>query len=224
MAFVVTIDGPAGAGKSTVAKRLAKRLGIRYLDTGAIYRALAYWMDKIGVSSEQLDEISQNLASIKIRLDKDKDDKDCVFVNGEDVTGSIRSPRIDRIVSGYAALRCVRDALLGLQREQAEYGNLIADGRDTGSVVFPNADLKFFLTASAEARAERRYKELLRKGEAVLYNEVLSRIKERDKTDSERANAPLAEPKGAIHIDTSHMEEAEVVSEFAFIIQSKLRE
>ncbi|GHV49051.1 cytidylate kinase [Synergistales bacterium] len=224
MSFVVTIDGPAGAGKSTVAKRLAKRLGVRYLDTGAIYRALAYWMDKTGVPPEQEDEISRKLASLKIRIEKDKSDTDCVFVNDENVTGSIRSTRIDRIVSGYAALKPVRDALLDMQREQAEYGGLIADGRDTGSVVFPNADLKFFLTASPDARAERRYKELSRKGEAVGYNEVLSRIKERDRLDTTREAAPLAEPKDSIRIDTSHMEEAEVVNELAFIIQAKLRE
>ncbi|MDR1978717.1 MAG: (d)CMP kinase [Synergistaceae bacterium] len=215
--FVITVDGPAGAGKSSVAKRVAKRLGIRYLDTGAMYRAIAYTLDKKGVAPAENGELTRSVASLVVRLEGQG-----IFVNDENVTESIRSYRVDRVVSGYAALKTVRNALLNLQREQAEYGDLIADGRDTGTVVFPEADLKFFLTASPEARAERRYKELLRKGEAVLYKEVLTQIHERDRADSNREVAPLREPVEAIRLDTSSMAEDEVVNELAFIIQSRM--
>jgi cytidylate kinase len=217
MNFVVTLDGPAGAGKSSVAKRLAKLLNIRYLDTGAIYRAVAYFLDKKGVSPNEGAELQANVASIGVRLEGKS-----VFVNDEEVTQSIRSPKVDCIVSRYAALETVRNALLGLQRDQAKEGALIAEGRDTGSVVFPNADIKFFLTASPEARAERRYKELLRRGEAVVYRDVVTQMYERDRADSRREIAPLREPGGAIRIDTSSKEENEVVNELAFIIRRRI--
>jgi cytidylate kinase len=215
--FVITIDGPAGAGKSSVAKRLAKSLGIRYLDTGAIYRAVAYRLDREGISFREEEKMAESLASIEIRLEKEG-----IFVNGENVTGSIRSARIDHIVSGYAASKAVRDALLDLQRVQAEYGDLIVDGRDTGSVVFPGADIKFFLTASSQARAERRYKELLRKGEAVVFKEVLAQIHERDNADSQREIAPLREPQGAFRVDTSLMDEGDVANQLLFLIKRRM--
>jgi cytidylate kinase len=215
--FVVTIDGPAGAGKSSVARRLAKNLKIRYLDTGAIYRAVAYCLDREEISAREEDRIAASLASVTIRIEKEG-----IFVNDENVAGSIRSARIDRIVSGYAASKAVRGALLGLQRAQADYGDLVADGRDTGSVVFPGADIKFFLTASPQARAERRYKELLQRGEAVVYKEVLAQIHERDNADSRRAIAPLLEPQGSIHIDTSLMDEDEVVNQLSFLIKRRM--
>jgi cytidylate kinase len=146
-----------------------------------------------------------------------------IFVNGEDVTEPIRSYRVDRIVSGYAALEAVRSALFELQREQAKHGDLIVDGRDAGTVIFPDADLKFFLTASPEARAERRYKELVKKGEAVFFKEVLDQIHKRDRTDSNRDVAPLREPLGAIRVDTSAMVEDEVVNQLMFIIQNHMK-
>ncbi|MDR2176391.1 MAG: (d)CMP kinase [Synergistaceae bacterium] len=217
MGFVVTLDGPAGAGKSSVARRLAESLGIRYLDTGAIYRAVAYRLDGEGISSQEEEKMAESLASIKIRIEKEG-----IFVNDENVTGSIRSARIDRIVSGYAASKAVRGALLGLQRAQADYGDLIADGRDTGSVVFPGADIKFFLTATPQARAERRYKELLRKGEAAVYEEVLARIHERDDADSRREIAPLLEPPDSIRVDTSPMSEDEVVHRLLSLIKRRM--
>jgi cytidylate kinase len=215
--FVVTVDGPAGAGKSSVTKRVGKRLGIRYMDTGAIYRAIAYTLDKKGIAPIENEELTWGVTSVNMRIGAEG-----IFVDDEDVTESIRSYRVDRVVSSYAALKTVRDALLSLQREQAKYGDLIVDGRDTGTVVFPDADLKFFLTASPEARAERRYKELLRKGEAVIYKEVLAQIHERDRADSNREFAPLREPRGAIHVDTSLMAENEVVNELTFIIQNRM--
>lgn len=217
MNFIITIDGPAGAGKSSVAKRLAKRLGVRYLDTGAIYRAVAYAMEKKGVSLSEESRIEETLSQLRLRLGKDG-----IFVDDEDVTTAIRTPQVDKIVSAWSALKVVRDSLLHLQRDQTQYGSLIVDGRDTGTVVFPHADLKFFLTASPEARAERRYKELLKKGEAVGYKEVLSRMYERDRADSSREVAPLKEPEGAIRVDTSAMSEEEVVNQLAFLIQRRI--
>lgn len=217
MDFVVTIDGPAGAGKSSVARRLAKRLGIRYLDTGAIYRAVAYTMDKRGIVLTEEGKIAEALVGLCLRMGTEG-----IFVGDEDVTTAIRTPHVDKIVSAWSALKVVRDALLGLQRDQAKYGSLIVDGRDTGTVVFPDADLKFFLTASPEARAERRYKELLKKGEAVSYKEVLSRMYERDRADSSREVAPLREPEEALRVDTSSMSEEEVVNQLIFIIQRRM--
>jgi cytidylate kinase len=200
-----------------VTKRVSKRLGIRYLDTGAIYRAVAYALDKRGVAPIENEELARSVASVGVRFEEQG-----IFVDGENVTEAIRSYRVDCIVSGYAALKTVRDALLGLQREQAKHGDLIVDGRDAGTVIFPDADLKFFLTASPEARAERRYKELLKKGEAVFYKEVLAQIHERDRADSNREVAPLREPLGAIRVDTSAMAEDEVVNELTFIIQNHM--
>jgi cytidylate kinase len=147
-----------------------------------------------------------------------------VLVNGEDVAQSIRSPRVDRVVSSYAALKSVRDALLGMQRDQARQGDLVVDGRDAGTVVFPDADLKFFLVASPEARAQRRYREFLKKGEAVVYRDVLAQMYERDRADSAREIAPLKEPVGAIRIDTSSMSEDEVVNQVAFVVQRGMAE
>jgi len=212
--FVVTLDGPAGAGKSSVAKRLAKRVNFNYLDTGALYRAIAYCMDQNGMPPNESKRLLEYLGSMCVRVDGSE-----VFVNGEDVTDSIRSPHIDGIVSAYSTLESVRKALLGLQRDQANYGNLVTDGRDMGTVVFPKADAKFFLTAVPEARAERRYKELLKKGEIVLYSEVLAQIRERDRTDGGREFAPLKEPRGSIHVDTSFMSEGEVVEQLTAIVR-----
>lgn len=219
MRFIITIDGPAGAGKSSVARQVARRLGIRYLDTGAIYRAIAYSMDKEGISAADEERLSHHLSLLHIRLGTDG-----LFVNDENVASEIRTHRIDSIVSGYAALKIVREALLDLQRKQAEYGPLVVEGRDAGSVVFPDADMKFYLTASPEARAERRYKELLRRGEAVIYKDVLAQMQERDKIDTEREVAPLRAPDGALHLDTSLMVEEEVVNELVFIIRNRMGE
>jgi len=213
MSIVITLDGPAGAGKSSVAKRLARRLNIRYLDTGSLYRAIAYCLDKKGIAPSESAELSEVLSTLNIRLIEGG-----IFVEGEDVTVAIRSPHIDRIVSAYSTLPSVRNALLGLQREQAKYGDLVADGRDTGTVVFPEASIKFYLTATLEARAERRYRELLKKGEPVLYEEVLAQIVDRDRADSERSIAPLQEPKDSIRIDTSLLEEEAVVDELSSVL------
>lgn len=206
MAWVLTIDGPAGAGKSSVARRLARRLNVRYLDTGAIYRALALSLDRRGVAPAETEELRRALRTISVELRGER-----VLVNGEDVSDAIRTPHVDGIVSAYSALGCLREALLDLQRDQERYGPLVAEGRDVGSVVFPEAPLKFFMTASPEARARRRYLELQRRGEAVSFEDILSRIRERDRIDSSREIAPLRCPEGAVLVDTSDMTEDEVL-------------
>ncbi len=207
MSYVITIDGPAGAGKSSVAKRVAKSLGIKYLDTGAIYRAIALLLAKSEIKPESEDFLREALSEIKIELRENS-----VLVNGFDVSGEIRTPEVDELASVYSALPVVREALLGLQQDQEKYGSIVAEGRDVGSVVFPDAKVKFFLTASPEARAKRRYLERVNKGKEANYDEILESIKHRDQNDSQREIAPLSVPEGAIYLDTSDITEDEAVT------------
>jgi cytidylate kinase len=215
--FVVTLDGPSGAGKSSAAKALADKLGVRCLDTGALYRAVAYVLDKRGLSRADEAKTADAVTALSVRIGAEG-----IFVDDEEVTKAIRSSHVDRIVSGWSAVRAVRNGLLELQRSQAKYGSLVAEGRDMGSVVFPDADVRFFLTASPEARAMRRYKELLERGESLEYEEVLARLRERDRADSSRDLAPLVELEGSIRIDTSLMEKEEVVNELIRIVRCKV--
>ena len=159
MPYVITIDGPAGAGKSSVAKDVARELGINYLDTGAIYRAIALLLAKSEVSPDNEEFLREALSEIRVEL---KDGR--VLVNDFDVSGEIRTPEVDELASVYSAVPAVREALLGLQQEQEKHGSIVAEGRDVGSVVFPKARVKFFITASPEARARRRYLERISKG------------------------------------------------------------
>lgn len=206
MSYVITIDGPAGAGKSTVAKDVARRLGINYLDTGAIYRAIALILYESEVRPIDDYIMREALTKINIQLDGKS-----VLVNGFDVTGEIRTPLVDELASMYSAIPSVRKALLSLQKEQETHGSIVAEGRDVGSVVFPGAAAKFFLTANPEARAKRRYTERVAKGKPADYDEILQAIIERDKNDSSRETAPLTVPEGAVYIDTSDMTEQEAV-------------
>lgn len=206
MSYVITIDGPAGAGKSSVSKSAARELGIKYLDTGAIYRAIALILAESEVKPDNEEYLREALSDIKIVL---RDNK--VLVNDFDVSGEIRTPEVDELASLYSAVPAVREALLGLQQEQKNYGSIIAEGRDVGSVVFPDALIKFFVTASPEVRAKRRYDERISKGKEANYDEILCAIKERDINDSTRKTAPLSIPEGAIYLDTSDMTEKEAV-------------
>ena len=205
MSYVITIDGPAGAGKSSVAKDIARELGINYLDTGAIYRATALILAEAEIKPGDDEYMREALSKIRVELKGGK-----VLVNDFDVSGEIRTPEVDELSSVYSALPVVRQALLGLQREQQKHGSIVAEGRDVGSVVFPNALVKFFLTASPEARAKRRYSERISKGKPADYDEILAAIVERDKHDSTRETAPLTVPEGAIILDTSDMTEQQV--------------
>ncbi|MBQ3694753.1 MAG: (d)CMP kinase [Synergistaceae bacterium] len=207
LSYIITIDGPAGAGKSSAAKDVARELGIKYLDTGAIYRAIALILAKSEISPDNDEYLREALSEIKIILRYDK-----VLVNDFDVSGEIRTPEVDELASLYSAVPAVREALLGLQQEQKNYGSIVAEGRDVGSVVFPDAKVKFYLTASPEVRAKRRYDERIAKGKNANYDEILRAIKERDINDSTRKTAPLSIPEGAIYLDTSDMTEKEAVN------------
>ena len=205
---VIAIDGPAGAGKSTVAKKVASELGIRYLDTGALYRALAFFLDRLSIPAEESEVLSKALSHVAVDICDSK-----VLLNDEDVSSFIRTPKVDKIASLYSALPTVREKLLSLQREQAFKGGLVADGRDMGTVVFPYAPVKIFLTARAEVRAKRRFDELTERGLKVDYSKILEEIKQRDEADAHRAIAPLKQAADAVLVDSSEKTINEVVEE-----------
>ena len=198
----IAIDGPAGAGKSTISKMAAKELGYIYVDTGALYRAIGLFAIRSGVGTRDEQALAPLLERIKIEL-RYIEGQQRILLNGEDVSEAIRSPEMSMAASDVSALPAVRAFLLDLQRQMAERYNVIMDGRDIGTVVLPNADVKIFLTASAEARAQRRYEEYLTKGTEVPYNDVLQDMRQRDHNDSTRAIAPLRPAEDAILLDTS---------------------
>ena len=199
----VAIDGPAGAGKSTIAKAAAKELGFIYVDTGALYRAVAYNAVKTGAIDDE-QKIINMLDSTKVEL-KYVNGVQAVYLNGEDVSAFIRTPEISMGASKVSAIPQVRAFLLNLQREIASKNNVIMDGRDIATVVLPNADVKIFLFASPECRAERRYKELIEKGEEVSFDDVLKDVNQRDYQDSHREIAPLKPSDDSIMADTSEL-------------------
>ena len=199
----VAIDGPAGAGKSTIAKAAAKELGFIYVDTGALYRAVAYNAVKNGVIDDEQGIISM-LDDTKGEL-KYVEGVQSVYLNGEDVSGFIRTPEISMGASKVSAIPQVREFLLNLQREIAKTNNVIMDGRDIATVVLPDAEVKIFLFASPECRAERRYKELVEKGENVSFDDVLKDVNQRDYQDSHREIAPLKPSEESIMADTSEL-------------------
>lgn len=202
---VVVLDGPAGAGKSSVAKELARRLDLPFLDTGAIYRAITLTLLRADIAPTDTPVLREKLGVFRISFGGGR-----VRVGDEDVTAAIRTPEIDREVSAYSAIPAVREALLEIQRTQAT-GGLVAEGRDMGTVVFPNADLKIFLTASPEERAKRRFDERLARGEDADYDEILAMVNRRDEIDSSRAVAPLKAADDAIVFDTTGCAFEEVV-------------
>ena len=217
----VAIDGPAGAGKSTIAKAAAKELGFIYVDTGALYRAIAYNAVKTGaIESEQ--KIIDMLDSTKVEL-KYVNGVQAVYLNGDDVSAFIRTPEISMGASKVSAIPQVRAFLLNLQRKIANTNNVIMDGRDIATVVLPNADVKIFLFASPECRAERRYKELVEKGENVSYDDVLKDVNQRDYQDSHREIAPLKPSDSSIMADTSELTLAESISLIVNTIKEKIQ-
>ena len=217
----VAIDGPAGAGKSTMAKRVAKELGYLYVDTGAIYRTVGYHMWLMGIGPKDADGIRRCLDDVNIEIRHLDDGVQHMILNGQDVTGEIRTPEMSRYASGVSAQKCVRDYLLDMQRKFARKHNVVMDGRDIGTVVLPNAQVKIFLTASPEERAKRRFEELTAKGEAVRYEEVLKDMKARDKQDTERAIAPLRAAPDAVKLDTSGNTIEQSVEQILSIVRRK---
>ena len=212
MGYNVAIDGPAGAGKSTIAKLVAKEKGYIYVDTGAMYRALAIHFLQKGISPENTGDIIEACrdADISIRYENGVQQ---VYLNGENVTGMLRTEEVGNMASKTSAVPEVREKLLELQRTLAKENDVIMDGRDIGTNILPDADVKIYLTASVETRAKRRYDELKEKGEDCDLDQIAQDIKERDERDMNRETAPLRKAEDAILVDSSHMSIPEVVSE-----------
>ena len=217
----IAIDGPSGSGKSSISKRLAEKLKFVSLDTGALYRAIAYFLKINNIDYKNENLVKEKLENIKIDLQY-LNSAQKVYVNGEDVTDKIRFEDISLISSFVAAMPCVRDYLLDLQRDMAKKYNIIMDGRDIGTVVLPNATVKIFLTASPEVRAERRYRELNEKGEKLEYQDVLDSVIKRDFNDANRKISPLKCPKDAVLFDSSKFTFDQTVDELLKIIKEKI--
>ncbi len=222
MPYSIAIDGPAGAGKSTIAKALAEKLSYVYLDTGAIYRTVAYHMFLMGISPKDKDGVRRLIDDVNVSIEWQEDGRQHMILNGMDVTDEIRSPEISMGASTVSAYPFVRDVLLDLQRDVARRENVIMDGRDIGTVVLPHADVKIFLTASAAVRARRRCKELEEKGKAQSYKEVLADIEKRDEQDMTRAVAPLCCAPDGIKVDSSDLSIDEVVTAIYAIAAEKI--
>ena len=220
--YSIAIDGPAGSGKSTMAKRLAAELGYRYVDTGAIYRTVAYFFDLWGVSPKDIDGIRRYIDELNIDIEYDDEGTQHMIMNGMDVTADIRTQDISQKASLVSAHAIVRDMLLDMQRDVAKKYNVIMDGRDIGSVVLPKANVKIFLTASPEVRAKRRTDELIAKGQKADYSKVLQEIKQRDYQDTHREVAPLKMCRDSVKLDTSELDIEGVVAEMKRIIREKI--
>ena len=218
----VAIDGPAGAGKSTIARRLAGELGYRYVDTGAIYRTVAYFMDLWGVSPKDVDGVNRYIDELTIGIEYDGEGIQHMIMNGMDVTADIRTQEIGQKASLISAHAVVRDVLLDMQREMAEQYDVVMDGRDIGSVVLPKATVKIFLTASPEVRAKRRYQELLEKGQKASYAQVLRDVQQRDYQDTHRDIAPLKMCRDSVKVDTSEMDLEQSVAAIRKIVEEKI--
>ena len=213
---VITIDGPAGAGKSTAARALARRLGYRLIDTGAMYRALAWSVARAGLAVEDTPDLRRHLASVDVTLDGER-----VVVDGRDVSGEIRTPEISELTSRLTRLAPVRERATPLQRAMAAAGGVVLEGRDTGTVVCPDADVKFYLDASIAARARRRQAELAARGVAVDVDAVRDEIVRRDRQDTTRTLAPLAKAPDAVTVDTTDLELEQVVETMLRAIESQ---
>ena len=219
--FNVAIDGPAGAGKSTIAKAAAKELGFIYVDTGALYRAIAYNAVTKGVIDDT-QKIIDMLTDTNVEL-KYVDGVQAVYLNGDDVSAYIRTPEISMGASKVSAIPQVREFLLNLQRDIAQKNNVIMDGRDIATVVLPNADVKIFLFASPECRAQRRYKELMEKGEDVTLEDVLADVNQRDYQDSHREIAPLKPSEDSVMADTSKLTLEQSIQLIINIIKERIK-
>lgn len=220
----IAIDGPSGAGKSTVSKAVASTLGYIYIDTGAMYRTLAYKAINLGISiSKQADKVENMLKNTTLDI-RHAPDGQHMYLDGEDVTAFIRTSEVSMGASAISAIPFVRSWLLDMQRSFARENNCIMDGRDIGTVVLPHSDVKIFLTASPEARAKRRYAELVEKGQDVNFQKVLEDMIKRDEDDTNRACAPLAAAQDAVYLDSQDLTFEETVEKILDIIQKRIGE
>lgn len=220
MAFVVAIDGPAGSGKGTITKLVGKKIGLVNIDTGAMYRCVALECLKRNILPEELEKIEEVLKEVEIEF-KRNGDKELVFLNGIDVTEEIRSTNVNSNVAKFAAIKIIRDKVTPMQREMGKTTDIIMEGRDIGTVVFPDADVKIFLDCSIEERANRRFKQNQEKGIECTYEEVLESIKERHRLETEREVAPFVQAEDAIYVDSTKLTIEEVVEKIVGIIEEK---
>lgn len=221
MSYNIAIDGPAGAGKSTIARRVARELSFIYVDTGAMYRAMAYYLLKNHVTGEDQREIEEKCEDAKISICYENGEQQ-VLLGKENVTACLRTEEVGKMASVSSANGKVREKLLSLQRTLAAENNVVMDGRDIGTTILPNADVKIYLTASADTRAQRRYQELTEKGETCDLEEILRDIVARDERDMNREVSPLKKAEDAVLVDSSHMGIEEVTEEIIRIYRKKV--
>ncbi len=221
MSMNVAIDGPAGAGKSTIAKKVAKEMGFIYVDTGAMYRSLALYFIRQGIDKDDEKRISEAVKDCNVTIDYVNGEQQ-VILNGENVTGLIRTEEVGNMASASSAFKDVRTKLVSLQQDLAKSKDVIMDGRDIGTCVLPEAQVKVFLTASVDERASRRYKELVEKGEKPDLEKIKKDIEERDYRDSHRENSPLRQAEDAVLVDSSNMTIEEVVNAITKLCKDKM--
>jgi cytidylate kinase len=218
--LVITVDGPSGAGKTTVSKRLAQGLGYIHLDTGALYRVVALAVKEAGIDPDCEERLSHVCSRLDVQL-KNRDNTLAVFLHGRDVTHKIRTPEISLLASRVSAKAVVRETLLGIQRKIGEGGGVVAEGRDAGTVVFPQASVKFYLDADLETRGARRYKELESMGTDVTLSKTIEQIRKRDENDSGRELAPLKPAEDAIYVDTGPLTIEEVTDTMTEVVRKR---
>ena len=222
MSYSIAIDGPSGAGKSTLAKAIAARLGFYYVDTGAIYRTVGLYVARQGGDCSKPEDVTPRLTEINIGMEYGEDGLQHMILNGEDVTAAIRENAVSKYASQVSAIPAVRDFLLEMQRDLARKHSVIMDGRDIGTVVLPDADVKVYLTASVEQRALRRWKELQEKGDQTPLETIREQIEQRDYADTHREIAPLRQAEDAVVLDTSHLDLEESIEALYNIVKERI--